>query len=363
MSKIRLIVVDDSALMRKLISDMINMENDMEAVCIAKNGEELLQKIPECNPDVITLDVEMPKMNGIEALKEIKKRNINVPVIMLSSVSKTAAKLTMDCLHYGAFDFVAKPSGSISLDIEKVKDELINKIRTAYSQNNSSNTKIIKRLFLKKKNINRNHINISKNKTSGIRRSSVDIRAIAIGASTGGPKALYKVITNLPGDLDVPVFLVQHMPVGFTKAFADRLNSKSQLKVVEAEDNMKIEKSTVYIAKGGFHMEVKRDGKIHLNDEPTMWGVRPAVDKLFKSAANVYGSNLLSVLLTGMGRDGADGTVEVKKNNGITFAEDESTCVIYGMPKAAYETGMVDYVIPLDDMAKNITKIVLGADK
>ena len=270
----------------------------------------------------------------------------------------------MDCLHCGAFDFIAKPSGSISLDIDKVRSELVEKIRTAYTQSNNNNRLSMRKRMLSKdsgaKKITRR---VLRDNSSNLRGVRSNIKAVAIGASTGGPKALYKVITNLPGNLDVPVFVVQHMPVGFTKAFADRLNSKSQLKVVEAEDNMKIEKNTVYIAQGGFHMEVKNDGRIHLNNEPTLWGVRPAVDMLFKSAAKVYGSNLLSVILTGMGRDGADGTAEIKRNGGITFAEDESTCVIYGMPKAAFETGMVDYVIPLDNIAKNITKIVSGADK
>jgi two-component system, chemotaxis family, protein-glutamate methylesterase/glutaminase len=149
------------------------------------------------------------------------------------------------------------------------------------------------------------------------------------------------------------------MPVGFTKAFAERLDLNSEIKVVEAEDKMKIENNVVYIAPGGYHMEIGNDGKIHLNTEPTLWGVRPAVDKLFKSASSVYKSHLLSVVLTGMGKDGSEGTIEIKKNNGVTLAEDESTCVIYGMPKAAYETGMIDYVIPLGDVARNITKIVL----
>jgi len=179
-----------------------------------------------------------------------------------------------------------------------------------------------------------------------------------IGASTGGPKALYSVITQFPQNMGVPVFVVQHMPAGFTKAFADRLDSNSKIKVLEAEDGMNVEKDTVYVAPGGFHMEVWRDKRIHLNKEPAIWGVRPAVDKLFISASKVYGENIISVILTGMGRDGAQGTVEIKENGGITLSEDESTCTIYGMPKAAYATGKVDLVLPIDKIANEIVKII-----
>jgi two-component system chemotaxis response regulator CheB len=341
LKKIKVLVVDDSALMRKIISDMINSEEDMEVVDIARNGQDMLDKINKYKPQVITLDVEMPVMDGITALKEIKKRQLNIPVIMLSSVSQRGTILTMECLEAGAFDFVSKPSGSISLDINKVKDELIVKIRMAFEK------EIIVPQVSEKNQFSRKSIT---NK----------IDAVAIGASTGGPKALYSVITALPERLGVPVFIVQHMPVGFTKAFAERLNLNSKIKVVEAFDGISIEKDVVYIAPGGYHMEVENDKKIHLNTEPAIWGVRPAVDKLFASASKVYGSHLLSIVLTGMGKDGAQGTVEIKKNGGITISEDKSTCTIYGMPKAAYETGMVDIVASLDEIAPHIIKIVTG---
>jgi two-component system, chemotaxis family, protein-glutamate methylesterase/glutaminase len=341
LKKIKVLVVDDSALMRKIISDMVNMESDMEVVDIARNGQDMLDKISKYNPNVVTLDVEMPIMDGITALKELKRKNYNIPVIMLSSVSQRGTALTMDCLESGAFDFISKPSGSISLDINKVKDELVAKIRLAFEKESTVPT-VTERIQPVRKNLT----------------NKVD--AVVIGASTGGPKALYSVITNLPEKLGVPVFIVQHMPVGFTKAFADRLNSNSKIRVVEASDGMPVEKDVVYIAPGGYHMEVHGDKKIHLNTEPTIWGVRPAVDKLFFSASKVYGSHLLSVVLTGMGKDGAQGTVEVKKSGGVTISEDKSTCTIYGMPKATYETGMVDLVIPLDEVATQIIKIVTG---
>lgn len=351
MEKVKVLVVEDSALMRKIISDMINEEEGMEVIDIARNGEELLAKLSKNSPDVITLDVEMPIMNGITALKEMKKLNINIPVIVLSSITNKGPQLTMDCLAAGAFDFLPKPSGEISLDINKVKADLLQKIKLAYERKTSVNhyRAITKTVQTERK--------VVENKN--IRKLSSDrIEAVVIGASTGGPKALYTVITALPERLGVPVFVVQHMPVGFTKAFAERLNSNSKIKVVEAVDGMNIEKNTVYIAQGGFHMEVGCNNKIRLNTEPTIWGVRPAVDKLFISASNIYGSRIISAVLTGMGRDGAQGTIEIKKNGGITISEDKATCTIYGMPKAAYETGMVDIVLPIDNIANEIIKSV-----
>ena len=346
--------------MRKIVSDMINAETDMEVIDTAKNGEDLLAKINRKSPDVITLDIEMPKLDGMETLKELKRININLPVIMLSSISKTGTELTMECLDQGAFDFIPKPSGAISLDINKLKDELVEKIRLAFMQSNNKDIPIVeKRLRTNTQKITTrigNEVVITSNKMS----VSHTIEAVVIGASTGGPKALYKVITALPANIGVPVFVVQHMPTGFTKAFADRLNLNSQLKVIEAQDGDNVEKNVVYIAPGGYHMEIGSDKKIHLNTEPTLWGVRPAVDKLFMSATKVYGSRLLSVILTGMGRDGAQGTAAIKENGGMTMAEHESTCIIYGMPKAAYETGKVDEVVMLQDVAEEITKVVMG---
>jgi two-component system chemotaxis response regulator CheB len=345
---IEVLVVDDSALMRRIISDMINQEENMRVAGTAKDGEELLEKIETLKPDIITLDVEMPKLNGIEALLEMKKRRIDIPVIMLSSVSSKGPMLTMQCLEAGAFDFIPKPSGEISLDISKVKSELAEKINMAYEKSQSPRESVIRG-------------------DAGSRKPEEKapaahgrINAVVIGASTGGPRALYAVITKLPEDIGVPVFIVQHMPEGFTKAFADRLNSNSLMRVQEASHLQPVEINNVYIAPGGYHMEVMEDKKIHLNREPSIWGVRPAADRLFASAAQVYGAGLLSVVLTGMGRDGAKGTEDVKNAGGTTISEDESTCVIYGMPKAAYETGKVDFVSPVDKISDKILKLVCG---
>ncbi|GAA0746599.1 chemotaxis response regulator protein-glutamate methylesterase [Clostridium oceanicum] len=352
MKKIKVLVVDDSALMRKIISDMIDEESTMEVIATARNGEDLLKKLEKIDiePDVITLDVEMPKMDGIEALCALKKKNKDIPVIMLSSLSKSGAGLTMECLEKGAFDFVPKPSGAISLDIGKVKEELIKKIKLASRRNNSNST-IKKQSKVESNKKNKESFNIKDYKKN-------NIEAIVIGASTGGPKALYKVITKFPKVMNMPIFVVQHMPKSFTKAFADRLNSNSKIHVVEAEDGQTISNDVVYVAPGGFHMEIGKDRKIHLNTNPPIWGVRPAVDKLFKTASNIYGSKLLSVVLTGMGKDGSEGTAYIKDNGGITISEDKSTCTIYGMPKAAFETGKVDMVIPLNEITDTIMNII-----
>ncbi|WP_040211173.1 protein-glutamate methylesterase/protein-glutamine glutaminase [Clostridium polynesiense] len=333
MNNIKVLVVDDSVLMRRIISDMINETQGMEVIDTAKNGEELIAKLNNITPDVITLDVEMPKMDGIEVLKKLREKDLNTTVLMLSSLSKKGAEITMNCLELGAFDFISKPSGHISLDITTLKDELIEKIRTAGEKNKNLN--LGETGSVRRKGIIRN------------RRISNDYGAVVIGASTGGPKAIHSIITALPGDIGAPVFVVQHMPEGFTKAFAERLNSNSKLQVVEASHNEEIEKNKVYVAPGGYHMEVDENNRIILNRNPTIWGVRPAVDKLFISASKIYNKKLISIVLTGMGKDGAQGTEAVKAEGGYTISEDKSTCTIYGMPKAAYETGSVDEVLPL----------------
>lgn len=344
MKNIKVIVADDSALMRKLISDMLNSDENIEVIKTAYNGKDLINKIQQEKPDVITLDIEMPIMGGIETLKEMKNMNTLIPTIVISGVSHRNTTLTMDCLHYGAFDFIAKPESGMSSKITDIKNQLVEKVKLAASKGLSAHE---------------NKVTVSKEVNKGI-DTSIKIQAVVIGASTGGPKALYKVITKFPQNMGVPIFVVQHMPVGFTKAFAERLNDNSNIRVKEAEDNESYMNNVVYIAPGGYHMEVEKNGKISLNKEPPIWGVRPAVDKLFISASKVFGSHIVSAVLTGMGRDGAEGTKIIKENGGITLSESESTCVIYGMPKAAYETGKVDIVAPIDNIANEIIKITTG---
>lgn len=348
--KKRVIVVDDSAFMRKLISEIINNNHNFEVIAKLRNGRELINKIEELNPDVVTLDLEMPVLDGIGTLRELKEHKIDIPVMMISSNTAEGSSKTMECLDCGAIDFVTKPSGAISLDMKKVGDQLIEKLKIVSmksKKNSITNTTARK--------IDDDSINLKK-EISLNKKGKID--AVLIGASTGGPRAIQKVLEGLDMTLNKPVLIVQHMPVGFTKAFAERLNRVCSLKVVEAEDGMKIENNTVYIAKGGVHMEVDRSKKIVFSDEPTMWGVRPAVDKLFKTASEAYNGKILSVLLTGMGRDGADGTNYVKNAGGITIAQSESTCTIFGMPKAAILTGKVDYILDLDKVSSGIKDLI-----
>jgi two-component system chemotaxis response regulator CheB len=360
--KIKIIVVDDSAFMRKAISDMIESESNFEVVAKLRDGRELVEKVDKYNPDIITLDLQMRDLDGLATLKELKRLGKNYPVLMVSSSTTEGSELTLECLDNGAISFITKPSGAISLDIIKVQKNLIEQIKSITSNVNSrkkiistnnktsytyNNATIINEKSIKRENT----MSIPKNKR---------IDAVVIGASTGGPKALQEVLTKLPGNLGVPVFVVQHMPEGFTKVFSERLDKACEMKVIEAYEGMKISKDTIYIAKGGQHMTIGSNNVINLNEEPPIWGVRPAVDKLFNSAIRVYGGNLISAILTGMGRDGADGTSNIKDSGGITISEDKSTCTIYGMPKAAYETGKVDLIIPLHDIATKIIKIIQG---
>jgi two-component system chemotaxis response regulator CheB len=348
-NKITVIVADDSALMRRMVSDIINMESDLEVIDTARDGEDLLNKLKTKIPDVITLDVEMPKLNGIGALKKITEAKIPVKVIMLSSLTKDGAEITIECLQNGAVDFVQKPGGSISLDINKVREELVNKIRVA--------KRVANRARVSRTSVaSTEQVKITKISSKAVGK----LEAIVMGASTGGPKALYEVVTKLPEKIGVPVFIVQHMPVGFTKAFAERLDKFSKIKVVEATQGQKIENDVVYIAPGGYHMEINNNRTILLTQDPPIWGVRPAVDKLFISAANIYNGKLLGVILTGMGKDGSKGVIEIKKHGGYNISEDESTCTIYGMPKAAFETNMVDEVVPLYNVTERIVNVVIG---
>ncbi|HHW03225.1 MAG TPA: chemotaxis response regulator protein-glutamate methylesterase [Thermoanaerobacterales bacterium] len=366
--KIRVIVVDDSAFMRKYISDMINTQQDMEVVGTAKDGAEAVEKARTLVPDVITMDVEMPKKSGLEALKEIMELDECFQVIMLSGLTVRGSSITMEALSLGAFDFVQKPSGFTYFKIDSIKHELVEKIRYAGARRKKlrderNSWSSFKKLLQHRTGSQEDRAEpgcspVQDSKEAMIiLKSSKRIEAAALGASTGGPKVLYDVITSLPGDIRIPVFVVQHMPAGFTRAFAERLNSNSSLAVVEAADGETIEPGKVYIAPGGYHMLVDGE-KIKLDNAPPVHGVRPAVDKLFISAAKRYKEGLLCCVFTGMGKDGAAGVREVKAMGGIVLAQDEATSVVYGMPKAAYDTGCVDMVLPDTRIAEELIKLI-----
>lgn len=331
---IKLLVVDDSAFMRRIIVDLVGELEGIEVVGIARNGLDALEVIPKLLPDIITLDVEMPKLNGIDTLKQIKKL-YDIPVIMLSSL--TGMDITIEALQIGAIDFIEKPS-DLQSDLSDLKIELDNKIKSSVKR--KQNRTIVKNLL-----------------PQSLSSTTKKIKAVVIGASTGGPKALVSLISKVPKDLAIPIFIVQHMPKGFTTSFAARLDNESEVKVVEAKDGMKIENGTVYLAPGDFHMTLE-NGRICLNGVDKLHGVRPAVDYLFFSAAEIYGDGLLAIILTGMGRDGTNGMQTVKKNGGYNIAQNEETCVVYGMPASAVAKGVVHEVLSLDDISINMNKLI-----
>ncbi|MGD9581141.1 MAG: chemotaxis response regulator protein-glutamate methylesterase, partial [Vampirovibrionia bacterium] len=332
--------VDDSLFMRQMISDILNKHPDIEVIDTAANGKLALRAIERHKPDVITLDVEMPEMNGIEALKIIQQK-FKTPTIMVSSVTTNGAQITLQALDIGAIDFITKPSGSISLDIGQISDEIIEKVLfAAKSKPITAKPKAIAKFIPKTRTIKSNKI-------------------VVIGSSTGGPKALKEVVPLLPADLPVPVLIVQHMPPVFTNSLAKRLDAISMLKVKEAEEGDKLEAGTILLAPGDYHMCLDKTGKqITLNKEPSVWGVRPAVDITLESVIKVYGKNVITAIMTGMGHDGSNGAKAIKKHGGYCIAQDEATCTVFGMPKTVINNGCANEVVSLYEISNAIVKQV-----
>lgn len=372
----KLLIVDDSAFMRKMISDFFVEHRNIQVVGTARNGKDAIKKIQMLKPDVVTMDVEMPEMNGLEALKVIMKE-YPVPVVMLSSTTKSGTKITLEAMASGAVDFIAKPSGPISLDIDKIQDEVIRIVENAVTVNISKlrhaedsaelkttkSTKPIEKVPVQSstslfQNVQPlNEINV-KAKQSWNSHSK---KMVLIGTSTGGPRALQEVITRLPEDIPAPILIVQHMPAGFTKSLAIRLNHLSKVTVKEAEQGDLLQDGVAYIAPGGFHMRIRKIGMsygIELdNMEPPRGGHRPSVDVMFEDNSNFNDFDKIAVIMTGMGSDGTKGLQALKnKGNVIAIAESANTSVVYGMPKAAFATGLVDEVADVDDIATIIMK-------
>ncbi|HAS72870.1 MAG TPA: chemotaxis response regulator protein-glutamate methylesterase [Clostridiales bacterium UBA8960] len=348
--KIRVLVVDDSAFMRKVIADMISSDPGMEVVAVARNGEEALQMIVDHKPDVVTMDIEMPKMDGLTALKQIME-NSPMPVIMLSSLTKSGAVETLKALDYGAFDFITKPTSLVKVSTPEVKEELLSKIKIA------SRTKIAKPLSAHKI-VSVSHMRpvIERKPYSG---STKFKKLIAIGTSTGGPRALQDVIPYLPKDIDAGILIVQHMPPGFTKSLAERLDSMSQIRVKEAEDGDVINAGIAYLAPGDSHLKVTKQGGqfvIKLDSGDRVSGHKPSVDAMMYSIVELQEKNVIGVIMTGMGADGADGVSKLKANRGYVIAQDEESCVVFGMPKSAIKLGVVDKVVSLSNIANEIVK-------
>lgn len=336
MAKIRVLVVDDSAFMRYTVSHHLSGQPDMEVVGQASNGIEGLEQVEALRPDVVTLDVEMPKLDGLGTLRQIMAKR-PVPVVMMSSLTKEGAAVTVEALTIGAVDFVTKPSQSIS--VHQVLGELGDKVRQA------------SRARVRAGGTAR----AARRTTASANGGEVPDRLVVIGSSTGGPGALREVVTKLPEDLSAGVLVVQHMPPNFTRSLAERLDELSAIPVKEAGRGDRLRRGQVLLAPGGMHLTINRNGEVGLNDGPVVNGVRPAIDVTMMSAVAAFGSRVLSVILTGMGHDGRDGARALKGAGGRVFAQDEATSIVYGMPRSVVEAGLADRVLAIDEIAEAIT--------
>lgn len=350
---IKVLIVDDSAFMRNTIGKIVDNAPGLTVSGKAMNGVFALKKIQRERPDVIVLDLEMPEMNGIEFLKERKRLGITTPVVILSSIAEKGAKITMEALSLGAADFVQKPSGSVSSDLTSVAGQLVQMLR-AYG-GGLTRRRAVKLITPK----------VERRKTAaGIRdETTKKIDVVAIGISTGGPNALRQLFSEIGKDFPVPILVVQHMPSGFTREFAESLDKLCPLHVKEAEEGDVIKPGRVFVAPGGYHMTVhgrRLATTVKLSKDEAVNGHRPSADVLFSSLGNAFGNRILAVIMTGMGRDGAKGTEEIYQSGGIVIAQDNESSVVYGMPKVVYENGVVDTVVSLPDMAKTIESMVMN---
>jgi two-component system, chemotaxis family, protein-glutamate methylesterase/glutaminase len=342
----RVLVVDDSAFMRKLITDILSSSDEFEVVGTARDGYDALRKVHSLDPDLVTMDVEMPGLDGLTALGYIMSETPR-PVVMLSAYTTAGGAATMRALDYGAVDFVAKPSGAVSRDLKRVGDRLLQALRAAATANLSMLP-----------------VRVAPpppvEPPAGAPEKELPSHlVVAITASTGGPRALTELIPRLRAPLGAAVLVVQHMPPRFTRTLADRLNGMSTLRVSEAMDGEEVCADHVYLAPGDYHMRVqRREGQvcIALDRGPTLWGVRPAADPLFHSVAEVYGPRAVGVVLTGMGRDGADGLAAMVEAGAAGIAQDRATSVIYGMPQAAAVSAGA--ILPLDGIPDGVAREV-----
>jgi len=374
--KVRVLIVDDSAVMRKIIASALQKEPSIEIAGFAANGLQAIEAIQTCNPDVMTLDIEMPEMDGLTALREIRKVNKYLPIIMFSSLTHKGAQAAVMALTAGASDYVGKPANTTSgIDdaFKVLESELIPKIiglakrvksrksregqlanAQAATSSNPPMGSLTARTLASVKPSSGLASKVNK-ATSGLLAKPAE--AVCIGVSTGGPEALMQVFAAFNAPINAPIFIVQHMPADFTTLLAARLSSIGVMTVKEAEEGEIAEPGIAYMAPGGFHMALSRPGTktiIHLNTEPPENSCRPAVDVLFRTAAQVYGSSLLAVMLTGMGYDGLKGTQIIKEKGGQVIAQDEATSVIWGMPGAVVQAGLADGVLPIDKVADEI---------
>jgi len=346
MAKTRVLVIDDAVLVRKLLSDVLNQDSEMEVVATAATGSIGLQKIPHVHPDVVVLDLEMPEMDGITTLKHIRNLYPKLPVVLFSSLTEHGAAITLDALSLGAVDYVTKPGnvGSAAICKKAVLAELTNKIKALRPHRPE-----------KKPHRTVQH-------QDGVSRGSHHkhpVEILAIGVSTGGPNALAEVLTRLPQSFALPIVITQHMPPVFTKMLADRLTIKCPLPAHEGADGMQVLPGHIYIAPGNYHMVLDRhdeDVFITLNQEQPEHCCRPAVDVMFRSVVHTYGAGVLGIVLTGMGIDGLAGAQCIRDAGGQVLVQDEATSVVWGMPGAIADAGIANAIVPLHAMPQEILK-------
>ncbi len=373
--KKNILVVDDSALMRRVICDIINTDSTFQATDVCRDGLEAYEKLKKNKYDGVVLDINMPKMNGLELLERLQKEKIKATVIMVSTMTTKDAEVTILALELGAIDFVTKPDNVIEAKGDAFKKKLLDVLkavlkteqfrRSTFSSSRTSGLTATARPTATTRGTVRPTVSVAPAKPTtrpAVNNIKGHNKVVALACSTGGPKALQSVIPFLPKNLDAPVVLVQHMPAGFTKSMAERLNETSQIKVKEAAEGDVLQKGVVYVAPGGKHMEVKKTAGGHaiaLNNMPAIGGLRPCADITYDSLKQSGFDQVVCVVLTGMGADGTKGILSLEKSKPIyVISQDAETCVVYGMPKAIAEAGVVNEVVPLDKVAATITKNV-----
>ncbi len=348
--KTRVLIVDDSAFMRKVLEEIIRTDPKLEVVGQAKDGREALTMAASLQPDVVTMDINMPRMDGIEATQHIMTQNPR-PIVIVSSESRQGAASTLRALELGAIDFVTKPSSGIDLDMKDVRDELLRKLKMA------AKVRVVRTAA---RHDSAGAVEARPRAPSVRDAGNSDMRfpLVVIAASTGGPATLMRLMPRFPKDFPAAVVLVQHMPVTFTSQLSVQLAEVAAIRVKEAESNEALCPGTFYVCPGSHHLRISLQGRLKLDDGPRISGYRPCADVTFESAAAYAGANVVGVVLTGMGGDGAQGVLAVKAARGLVLAQDEATSVIFGMPAEAIRTGAVDQVLGIDDIYPAIEKYV-----
>jgi two-component system chemotaxis response regulator CheB len=364
MPKRRLLIVDDAVVVRRILSEALSADPELEIAGLAANGRIALARIPQVNPDLVIMDVEMPEMDGLQALAELRKSYPRLPVIMFSTLTQRGAAATLDALALGADDYVTKPSnvGSVTVAIERVREELIPKIKHLFVARCARDVRVQRATCnVQRKDDGRAYAErLAPAFTQHTARSTQHANVaslVAIGVSTGGPNALLELLARLPETFAAPIVIVQHMPPIFTRTLAERLDARSPLTVREGADGEALRPGHVWIAPGGLHMRVGREGanlRLRLDDGPLENSCRPAVDVLFRSAAESVGAGVLAVVLTGMGRDGLRGGEAIREAGGQILVQDEASSVVWGMPGSIVRAGLADGVLPLEGIAADL---------